>query len=53
MPSTVRLMSYGSICSQNCQKKLFYFLDICYIAITIIPAKNIDIALAITLVKTN
>ena len=48
--STLRVMSEDSVCSLNCQD-FFVSLDIC-LGLTTTQAKNIDIALAITLVKT-
>ena len=47
--SILRVISYGITC-QNCQDFYFVVLDIC-LALTNAQAKNIDIALAITLVR--
>ena len=49
--SILRVMAKGNSC-QNCQDFYFIVLDICH-ALTITQAKNIAIALAITLVRSS
>ena len=50
--STLRVMLKGSACSQYCLDFCFVFQHICLVIATS-KIKNIDIALAITLVKTS
>ena len=50
--SILRMMSQGRTCSQSCQDYCFIVLAI-GLALTTAQAKNIAIALAITLVRTS